>query len=244
MSTISAEMGGNISPATASKLGGIKVGSGLSVTNDGTLSRTNEVPAYTVATAGKVLTVADDGSLEWDEKGTGGGDAFLAFDFTKWGTRSIGAVSFSENGADFNESTSQIILYKSPGGSTFTNFTVYVDTGAIGFSSTTTTHKRFIMANETNGLIFNRNDHVWGFYTSGGSWKNTQISDPKFFENCTIKIYVDSSSLWHVYKDGELVFEPDGAINVSSLAIGSTENSINDHSVMKKARIYSGNYTE
>lgn len=36
-------------------------------------SDTPKLPDYGIADAGKVLTVGDDGSLEWDEKGTGGG---------------------------------------------------------------------------------------------------------------------------------------------------------------------------
>lgn len=73
LSTISAEMGGILPPATADKLGGVKVGSGLTVTSDGTLSNPNELPAYTVETAGKILSVDDAGELEWTENGGGGG---------------------------------------------------------------------------------------------------------------------------------------------------------------------------
>lgn len=59
--------------ATSSRLGGVKVGSGLNVTASGVLSAPAEVPAYAAADAGKVLTVNEDGDLIWQEKGAGGG---------------------------------------------------------------------------------------------------------------------------------------------------------------------------
>lgn len=39
----------------------------------------SDLPSHTVADAGKVLTVADDGSLEWDVRGEGGGGAILGY---------------------------------------------------------------------------------------------------------------------------------------------------------------------
>lgn len=70
-------MGGDYSLPTASSntKGGIKVGSGLSINNE-VLSADAQVPAHTSSEAGKVLTVANDGTLEWDVGGAGGGDCY------------------------------------------------------------------------------------------------------------------------------------------------------------------------
>ena len=73
-STLGAELGGNaytLPTAGANTKGGVKIGSGLKMT--GEVLSADQVPAHTVAEAGKVLTVADDGSLEWDDSGVGGG---------------------------------------------------------------------------------------------------------------------------------------------------------------------------
>lgn len=76
-STLGAELGGSsytLPTAGADTKGGVKIGSGLKMT--GEVLSADQVPAHTVAEAGKVLTVADDGSLEWDIGGAGGGDGF------------------------------------------------------------------------------------------------------------------------------------------------------------------------
>ena len=52
--------------------GGVKIGNGLTMTGE-VLSADAQVPAHTSAEAGKVLTVNDDGELEWNESGGAGG---------------------------------------------------------------------------------------------------------------------------------------------------------------------------
>ena len=60
-------------PTASSEVkGGVKIGAGLTITED-VLSVDAQVPAHTTSEAGKVLKVADDGSLEWDDAGSGGG---------------------------------------------------------------------------------------------------------------------------------------------------------------------------
>lgn len=61
--------------ASANVKGGIKIGNRLTMVGD-VLNADAELPAYSQTTAGKVLTVGDDGSLEWDVKGTGGGTIY------------------------------------------------------------------------------------------------------------------------------------------------------------------------
>lgn len=51
-------MNSTLPPATASTLGGVKVGNGLSVAADGTLSSIN-LPTVTSSDNGKVLTVVN-----------------------------------------------------------------------------------------------------------------------------------------------------------------------------------------
>lgn len=59
--------------ASASKLGGVKVGDNMAITSGGVLTAKAQVPAHTASEAGKVLTVTDEGGLEWQEKGGTGG---------------------------------------------------------------------------------------------------------------------------------------------------------------------------
>lgn len=51
--------------ASADTLGGVKVGSGLTIAEDGALSASAQIPAYAVGDAGKVLSVNASGELEW-----------------------------------------------------------------------------------------------------------------------------------------------------------------------------------
>ena len=239
LSTIGAEMGGTIPPATADKIGGIKVGSGLSVTSDGTLSGTNELPAYTIATAGKVLTVGDDGSLEWDESGAGGGDAFITRDFTKMGTRTINYVNFSSDGATFDGADDYIELFAL--GASLTDITIYIDCGTMDVKTQSNQHRRFIMKSSSDGLIY-RYSGVWAFYNS--AWYDTEITDKDFFSNSTVKIYVDENSMWHVYKDGVLACESPSGMTINSLYLGSSGGQCLYDAFYKGCRVYNGNYTE
>lgn len=67
-------------PTASSEVkGGAKIGSGLTMTGE-VLSADAQVPAHTVTEAGKVLKVADDGSLEWDEEGSVGGPVYIGLD--------------------------------------------------------------------------------------------------------------------------------------------------------------------
>ena len=78
-----------ITPATASNLGGIKVGSGLSITSDGTLSSSGGSggSSYTLPTAssmtlggvkvnGNGMSISGDGTLICTVTGTGGGTSY------------------------------------------------------------------------------------------------------------------------------------------------------------------------
>ena len=202
----------------------------------------SELPDYSVADAGKVLKVGDDGSLEWDTSGSGGGDAFVDYDFTKFGTRSIYHVDYSSAGATFsNDGKGCIKLWSTPSNMSsemISDFTIYIDTGDLHISSGV--HRRFLMISGDSGFIY-RSTGVWSLYLN--NWYDSEITDPTYFDNCTLKIYIDSDRKWHIYKDGVLVYEPNITYPVYELYLGMTSSSLVG-SIIKALRIYNGNYTE
>ena len=201
-------------------------------------SDTPELPDYGIADAGKVLTVGEDGSLEWDTSGAGGGEYALLYDFTKIAPGTIHGVTYSEAGATFNNSSGYIGL-----GDLFTsNFTIYVDIGNMQLPSAFS-HQRFIMTTGDSGLIYRSND-LWGFYV-GSDWIMSDISDPKYFNNSTLRIYIDSNKKWHVYKNGTEIFTSlNVTIDGTKLSIGSSSGDCIRSAVITGVRIYPGDYTE
>lgn len=247
LSTIGHEIengGGSYTLPTASgeTKGGVKIGSRLTM-NGEVLSADAQVPTHTSAEAGKVLTVDENGDLEWDTKGSGGGDAYVSYDFTKFGTRSAYNVSFSSDGARFSNGGNALIPiiglvsnYQTPA---YSDISIFVDTGLL--SLTSGAHRRFIMISNDTGLIY-RSTGVWSLYLT--SWADSAITDVTFFDNCTVKVYIDSNRHWHIYKDGVLVFKDTTmASSVTSVQIGSTGSSLINSNI-KACRVYNGNYTE
>lgn len=201
-------------------------------------SDTPELPEYGIADAGKVLTVGEDGSLEWDESGAGGGECSLYYDFTKIGSATIHGVAFSDAGATFNDASDYIpitdLIRK--------NFTMYVDVASMDLPSTSS-HQRFIMTRNDSGLIY-RSTGYWGVYAST-DWVMSDISDPKYFDNSTLRIYIDSNNKWHVFKNGIEIFT-NLNITFSSdlLSIGSSSGENIRNGVISGIRVYPGDYTE
>lgn len=203
---------------------------------------TPELPDYSISDAGKVLTVGEDGSLEWDEKGAGGGDAFISYDFTKF-SGSIHGVEMSENGAEFNSTSDYFVLANL--GSIY-DFTIYIDVGDFEVIPQMNTHRRFVTAGgsgNSSGLIWRHGSDVWAIY-AGNVWVNSDISDPAFFDNSKVKIYVDASGHWHIYKNNELCFETTNQIETNILELGSDSGQSLTTGIFTGARIYKGNYTE
>ena len=227
--------------ASANVKGGVKIGNGLTMTGE-VLSANEQVPSYSESESGKVLTVNASGELEWDTSGSGGGDSMMSWDFTKYGNITRHGVTFSSNGATFHTMADYIILFGELDGTTrtpYNDFTIYVDIDTMNLTASEL-HKRFIMATYDCGFIY-RSTGAWAFYSN--EWEDSEIEDINFFSNSKLKIYVDSSSKWHIYKNNVLVFEPTIARTVPNLSIGSTSNSINA-GVIKSVRMYSGDYTE
>lgn len=206
---------------------------------------TPELPDYSVSDAGKVLTVGEDGSLEWDTKGSGGGDAFLSYDFTKWGNFTSHGVEMSANGAAFNSASDYFTLLSSD--RKVSDVTLYIDTGDLVIPTGLTAHQRFVTTgvDANSGLVWRYTESVWSIY-DGNGWVASKITDPAFFDNCTFKIYIDANRYWRVYKDDTLVLESANGIGIQNYAItlGSTEGQSLTTGIIKGVRIYSGNYTE
>lgn len=116
--------------------------------------------------------------------------------------------------------------------------TIEIETG--NFQQTSGSHRRFVMiggANSGVGFIY-RSSGKWAFYTEGYGWTETSETDGSFFDNCLVKIHIDSDRHWHIYKDGVLFWEPLQALsaNYSYLVIGSTSGSITG--TIKNVRVY------
>lgn len=88
-------------------------------------------------------------------------------------------------------------------------------------------HRRFIMYGNKDtgtGLLY-RNTGVWSFYN--GDWADSSEHDTAFFNNCTVKVVIDSEFKWHIYKNGILFWEPNipggsGSYSPGPLVLGST----------------------
>ena len=194
----------------------------------------SDIPPHSSADAGKVLTVSDDGTLEWDEAGSGGGNAFISYDFTKYGERTVNGVNFSSSGAEFTTDRAMIDT-----GIDFSDITVYIDIDSLNFAESG--NKRLLMASTSNGLVY-RSTGYWGLYSN--NWYMSEISDAEFFDHSKIKIYIDSNGYWHIYKNNVLVFEPNVRLNITRLTIGSNDSTSINGAILTGFRVYAGDYTE
>lgn len=236
--------GGYVLPtASASVKGGVKVGAGLTMDGE-VLKNTNptpptpELPTYSSALAGKVLTVGDDGSLEWDEKGSGGGNELAKWDFTKYGTRDITDASLDSGGLHLTGSDSRLGL-----GNIYRDTSIFIDVVESNAIAESGNNYRLAMIAYENGLVYRGSVGKWSFYN--GSWATeSDISDINFFDDSTIKIYFDNSGHWNIYKNGVFVYKPNITVNDGApFIIGSSGSSFKDI-VISSVRVYSGNYTE
>lgn len=164
---------------------------------------------------------------EWDLT-----DSFVG---TKRGVQlTVGNVVISSSGAVF-DSVSDYLTVR-----TFPAITVELDVSSMVLTSGST-HRRFVMTGNSatggadNGLIYEYSG-VWGFYN--GSWENSNISDGSYFDNCTVKIQIDSDGQWHIYRNNILVWEPTKKLVLNTwLLIGANSSSI-DNAVISGMRLY------
>lgn len=162
--------------------------------------------------------------------------ALIDYDFTKLSGTSRG-VTYNSNGATFPNSPGSkayipILAYP--------DITIYIDVGNMNFPDTNY-HRRFIMRDYSDGFIY-RTTGKWAFYS--GSWEESDITDNSYFSNSKVKVYIDSSQKWHIYKNNILVFEPTNALAINDLMIGSSEQYSIIGAVITGARVYQGDYTE
>lgn len=172
------------------------------------------------------LTVAENGTFDTTLKNSVTVNVPtlpVNIDFRTIGNRTINNVSVSSSGAVFDGTTKHIDLI-SMGNN---DITIEVDVASMDLASGT--HRRFIMSGTSSGLIF-RSTGVWALY-DGSNWYDGDFEGSDqgdFFDDSIVKVYIDATSKWHIYKDNVLVFEPDTALTIPSPAIGSTSNSINN----------------
>ncbi len=159
----------------------------------------------------------------------GGTGAPISIDFTALGTYTVNNISFSSAGASFDSASDYISIPW-----VHSDCTIEIDVDHIVKFGTA--HNRFAMADSSNGFIY-RSSGVWAFYSS--TWEDTQETDAGFFDGSTVKIYIDSSNHWHIYKDNVLFFEPSAARAISSFTIGASSNSIGN-ALITGVRVYAG----
>lgn len=140
-----------------------------------------------------------------------------------------GTATQTTDGVEIDTSNDRIEIpnFVKSVGALFSQCTIEIDIGDMILGGSTSNHHRFFMPTSANGLIY-RNNGKWAFYN--GSWAtDSNITDFDYFANSTMKIIIDSSYYWHVYKDDVLVYEPNRPYNVASasglLYIGSTGES-------------------
>lgn len=199
-------------------------------------------------TANGTYDTTENNEVTVNVSGGGGGggssDAYISFDFTKF-SGTIAGVSYGSAGATFpsgGDAFIPILPMKN-------DITIYIDVASMRLSSGT--HRRFIMNAQTTGFIY-RSNGKWAVYSNNG-WEESSITDGNFFDNSTVKVYVDASSKWHIYKNGTLVWEPTLSLSMAFNAnaymssvpqIGSKDGNIINNAVITGLRIYNGNYTE
>lgn len=99
-----------------------------------------------------------------------------------------------------------------------------------------TNHGRFIMGNSDTGLIY-RSTGKWSFY-GNSRWEDTNETDPTFFDNSTVRVSIDSSGHWHIYKNGVLWWEPNAVANLADPQIGSGAGNSFYNITLSGLRIY------
>ena len=90
-----------------------------------------------------------------------------------------------------------------------------------------------------NGLYYRGAASLWCVYDDTNGVQASNISDPDYFSNSTMKIEIGTDGKWKIYKNGELVFAPPLALPITPriFNLGSYQYPFYNM-VIKKFRIY------
>lgn len=169
---------------------------------------------------------------------SGGGSSNLyEFDYTKY-SGTVDSVQYSTSGARFSSSNSAIFIPFLKNG-----MNIEMDVAEMALNANE--NRRFFMVTYNKGLVY-RNTGAWGLY--GTSWEMSDITDGSFFDDCTVKINIDSTGKWHIYKDGVLVWEPSTAVSAEQsyegdytkglCSIGSGSGTSINNALITGVRVY------
>lgn len=169
---------------------------------------------------------------------SGGGSSNLyEFDYTKY-TGTVDSVQYGTSGAQFGggSAVSYIPFFMN-------GMTIEIDVAEMTMNAND--NRRFFMVTYNKGLVY-RNTGAWGLY--GSSWEMSNITDGSFFDDCTVKINIDSTGHWHIYKDGVLVWEPSTAVSAEQIyssgigrglcSIGSSDGYAINNALITGVRVY------
>lgn len=182
--------------------------------------------------------------------GGGGGDPIMAWDFTsatplvdtKRGilARSLN-ITFSEDGAVYNNVSASIHIPALPYG-----VTIEIDVASSNLTASSLYDRRFVTAGVYMGFILDKTSGKWGFYSMQGR-EASNIDDPNYFAGHTLKVHIDATNKWHIYRDNDLIFEPTESLQLASdnydgssrpvFYVGSSDDSINN-AVISAVRVY------
>lgn len=169
-----------------------------------------------------------DGIFDWDLK-----SATPLVDKVRGMTATNSGVFLNENGAVFDAASDYLWFYSA----LENRITIEID--VVQMSLGTGNTKRVVNEglSNGNGLCWNYNGK-WAF-TSGNSTVNSEITDSGYFDGHTLKIVIDSESKWHIYRDSDLVFEPNVALSLSQrrFNVGASSKSI-DNAIISAVRVY------
>ena len=83
------------------------------------------------------------------------------------------------------------------------------------------------------GLVYRGQSGKWAVWDNTNLWQESTINSKDYFNNSVLKIVIDSSGKWHIYKDNVVVFEPTNALPMvnTAFALGSSSYSANSTTI-------------
>ena len=182
--------------------------------------------------------------------GGGGGASYngLEWDFTKarldvnsLENVSLSNVNISANGLVFDANDcyaefDKTLLAK--------GMTYEIDIASMSINDITVHNCLFryqnVGSNQNAGLIYRYQTQTWSVWDSTNGWQDSTLTNKDYFNNCTLKVVIESDGKWKIYKDDTLVFSPPLAMvfeGTDSFGIGSPNASANDMTITS-ARFY------